>query len=181
MSKPRRAPDWPKSLELAPNPEASRAMTDAATTAGIHLTVPPQAFVMRAVPEPITAIALGTLKDGRHAALELQVSGREVLSARLLFAEAVIPRVAECFRECAYLALYNRTPLEAVPLEAALLAAGTAVALPLWKGKPAALAFDVEGRTVTEPKVVATGDRLFAWDSLDTWIAVNVLPREKKR
>lgn len=202
MTRPRRVPEWPESLRLKPNPEGAAMMVSEAEKAGIHLTVAPLAFTMEALPErigdlraiyatgsadgvpreaPITAIALGTLKDGRHAALELTIQDREVVSAVLLLAATEADAPAEAFREVAYLRLYARQKATTGhPLDLAQLRDGSAIALPTWKGKPAAIAFDFEGRTVTEPKVVATGDRVYAWGALETWAACNLLPRGRR-
>lgn len=209
----KKAPDWPKSLEFVPSPTGSTALAAEAAATGVHLTVAPCAFVMTetgptvtlaevkaAVPEalsalrttahlkptPILAIALGTLKDGRHAAMALQVSGREVTSATLLDAGPELAAAAQSCHEAAFLRLWLRKDFatyeaaEHAPLDPAAIRDAVAVALPLWKGKVGAVAFDVEGRTVTEPRVLATSDRLFAWDVLEAWMSINLLPRNRR-
>lgn len=168
-----RVPDWPKSLALVPAPAQEQP------------PAPTEETPARPVAAPILAVALGTLRDGRHAALEVEVAGRTALQATLLYAAPEVATVARRFHETAFQRLYQRQEYSAheraehTPLELEALREATAVALPAWRGKPAALAFEVEGRTVTEPRVIATGDRLFAWDSLESWIAVNLLPRRK--
>lgn len=179
----KKAPDWPKSLELP----ASTLRTIRMEAMGVPADgAPLETIVVRPELRPILAIALGTLKDGRHAAMALQVSGRGVSSATLLEAGPEFAAAAQSCHEAAFLRLWLRKDFAAyesaehATLEPTAIRDAVAVALPLWKGKVGAVAFDVEGRTVTEPRVLATGDRLFTWDVLEAWMSINLLPRNRR-
>jgi hypothetical protein len=140
-------------------------------------------------PAPLLAFLFARTKEGKHLAAEVRVDGRAVVSLTPLCLSVYPQEAAKAWEMCAFARLcqgreYSATEQAAnaqqgkgATLEG--VAEGHAVALSVRKGQTAALAMEVEGSKVLEPKVLGTGNRLFAWQEAHAYAQRWFLPRRR--
>jgi hypothetical protein len=189
-------PDWPPSLRT-PVTETGPALTLEQVRAALPKEMPPHALVHFPEPTgttgtaPILAFFFGTTKDGRHLAAEVRVDGRKVVNLVPLCASRYPQESAKAWEMCAFARLCHGREYTATERAANLqqsksvrledVADGQAVALSVRKGQTVALAMEIEGSTVLEPKVVGTGNRLFAWQEAHAYAQRWFLPRRRAK
>lgn len=208
MSRPRRqhieappvakVPDWPPSLRLPGVQGVIAALQGLGSTPipeGQHLAPLPSTPEERkaqgityAAPA-LLAFFFGTTKDGRHLAAEVRVDGRKVVGLEPLCASRYPQESAKAWEMCAFARLCHGREYTATERAANLqqgksvrledVADGQAVALSVRKGQTVALAMEIEGSTVLEPKALGTGNRLFAWQEAHAYAQRWFLPRRK--
>lgn len=139
---------------------------------------------------PLTAFFFGLTKDRRHLAAEVQVEGTKVVGVVPLCASQYPEQASNVWESAAFYRLCHQRPYTAVEAAANArqggkvgledILEGQAVALAQKSGKTVALAMEVEGTKVTEPKVLGTGNRLFAWQEAHAYAQRWFLPRRRK-
>lgn len=149
----------------------------------------PTGTVVKLAPT-VLCIGLGLLKDGRHVAFEAEIEGRAVREWRPLCARIQVDGPERAWWQVGYAKLCAKRELLEPEKEAnardslGVLAehfdAGAAVAIIGAGRNLTALAIQVEGSTVAEPKVVARGPREFCWAELASWASLNMLPKRRK-
>lgn len=175
-------------MEIVP-PPASNGLTVSAAHKGVSGDVLSNATPEAPKTVPLLAFIFARTKDGRHLAAEAQVDGSKVTALTPLCCSAHAQESAKAWEACAFARLchtreYTGTEREAnrvqgkgVGLEN--VAEGYAVALVKRAGKTVALAMEVDGIVVKEPKVLGSGDRLYAWQEAHAFAQRWFLPRRK--
>jgi hypothetical protein len=138
----------------------------------------------------LVAFFFGLTRKGQHLAAELQVDGTRVVGLTPLCLSPHADVGGRIWEALAFYRLchgreYTATEKDAnarqggkVTLED--VAEGQAVALVQRSGKTVALAMEIEGTKVTEPKVLGTGSRLYAWQEAHAYAQRWFLPKRRK-
>ena len=193
-------PDWPKSLAL-PRAQERNILPDndfdvvAAAVESPPAPTPALSALSRrgADTRPsavFTAFFFGLTRKGQHLAAELQVEGTRVVGLTPLCLSPHADVSGRIWESLAFYRLchgreYTATEKAANARQggkAALedIAEGHAVALVQRSGKTVALAMEVEGTRVTEPKVLGAGNRLYAWQEAHAYAQRWFLPKRRK-
>jgi hypothetical protein len=148
-------------------------------------------MLMQVAAEPLCAVGLGLLRDGRHVAFEAEVVGRTVTKWTPLCAYREVHAPERTWWQVGWARVCQRREL--MPAEVMAnerdsrgvrqedFEEGAAVAIMGVGRKCVALAMHLTGNVVEEPKVVTRGVREYCWAELTTWAALNMLPRRKMR
>jgi len=178
MSKAKRqveVPEWPKSLALperaVPQPKDADAQAN------------------KQAP-PMTAFFFGLTRKGLHLAAEVEVEDMRLVGLTPLCASRYPEHASRVWESLAFYRLCHQrkyTPaevkgneLEGAGVALEDVAEGSAIALAPRPGMTVALVLDVEGTTVTEAKVIGTGDRLTAWQAAHSYAQRGFLPRRMR-
>jgi len=163
-------PAWPKSLAL---PEKALPPKDADAPA-----------------PPMTAFFFGLTKTRLHLAAEVVVEDMRVVALTPLCASRYPEHASRVWESLAFYRLCHQrkyTPgelkgnaLEGAGVALEDVAEGSAIALAPRPGMTVALVLEVEGTTVTEAKVIGTGDRLTAWQAAHSYAQRWFLPRRMR-
>lgn len=139
---------------------------------------------------PLLAFLFARTKDGLHLAAEAQVTGDKVTALTPLCCSIHAQESAKAWEACAFARLCHGREYSATEKQANAVqgkgarvedvAEGYAVALVKRSGKTVALAMEVEGATVKEPKVLGSGDRLYAWQEAHAYAQRWFLPKRRK-
>lgn len=142
------------------------------------------------MPAPMLCVGLGLLKDGRHVAFEANLDGPKVKAWRPLCARPQVDGPERAWWQVGFAKLCVKREL--LPAEAraneqdsyGVLAEhfshGAAVAIIGTGRMLTALALQLEGAKVAEPKVVARGSREYCWSELASWASLSMLPKRRK-
>lgn len=138
---------------------------------------------------PVVSIAMGHLRDGRHAVAELHLLGGKVVGGSVLCAATTAQHAGRAWLQCAYARLGEQRLFSDVE-RAVNEREGTAKVEDFSHGVACSMSphgqrrfiaahAEVSEGLVSEPKLLCIEDRLSAWSVLSAWAARHLLPRRK--